>query len=176
MMVSAVCAVAGAPSPMMTAAPAAAIHLPRFTLSSLCVPRSLRYRFRRHSAELGFHLAPELYGEIVAVDFDVAPGKRRASRDVALELDVLRQAEGQQTLRQRALGRRLPAPHAEPALAVKNLAGFQIALGGGDHVGAKFFWRAGRLAAQGGGRHRDAEFQADQMDRAIERGVSAAAV
>src|SRR5262249_30672628 len=75
---------------------------------------------------------------------------------------------------ERALGRHLPAPDAEPALAVEHLAALERALGGRGDVGAKARRRAGRLPAQRGARHRHAELEPDHVDRSIERGVTPA--
>ena len=96
--------------------------------------------------------------------------------DVALELDVVRQAQRQQSALERHLGRRLLAPDAEAALAVEHLAGFQIALGGRHHVGAEAGGRAGRLVAQRAACDRNAEFEPDHVDRPVKRGVFAAFV
>ena len=84
--------------------------------------------------------------------------------------------ERQQSLVERALGRRLLAPDAEAALAVEHLAFPERALGGRDDVGAKAGGRAGRLPAQRRGRDRHAELEPDHVDRTVERGVAPALV
>ncbi len=76
------------------------------------------------------------------------PPERLALGDVALELDVVRQAERQVALAQRHIGRRLLAPHREAALAVEHLALLQRALGGGRHVRVEAHRRSRRLLAQ----------------------------
>src|SRR6266566_5593602 len=74
--------------------------------------RLFRRRLRVGRRERGFHFAPDFYREIVAVVFDVGPAQRLPRRDLALELDVVRQAQRQESGLERALGRALGAPHA----------------------------------------------------------------
>src|SRR3546814_11350275 len=85
-----------------------------------------------------------------AGDLDVGPGEPLALRNVALQLDVVREAEWQVAVPQRVVGRGLLAPHAVAALAVQHLPGPDVALGGRHHVGEEPDRAAGRLAAPRG--------------------------
>src|SRR3979490_306032 len=84
--------------------------------------------FRRSStrhirpAERRFHLAAHPHGEVVLVVIDIAPLEAFALGEVALEPDLMRKPERQETLGERALGRHLLAPDAEAAFAVEHLA------------------------------------------------------
>src|SRR5260370_2274504 len=98
--------------------------------------RLFRRRLRVGRRERRFHFAPDFYREIVAVVFDVVPAQRLPRRDLALELDVVRQAERQESSLERALGRALLAPHAIAALAIHDLAPLELPLFALDHTAA----------------------------------------
>src|SRR5712692_10972207 len=119
--------------------------------------RLFRRRLRVGRREGGFHFAPDFYRKIVAIVFDVGPAQRLPRRDLALELDVVRQAQRQESSLERALGRALLAPDAIAALAIEDLAALELALCGRDHVGAESRGGSGRLAPQCNRGDRDAE-------------------
>ena len=48
-------------------------------------------------AERRFHLAADFHGRVIRIVVHIGPAQRLAGRDIALELDVVRKAERQQT-------------------------------------------------------------------------------
>src|SRR5437764_549635 len=82
---------------------------------------------------------------------DVAPFEALALLDVALELDVMGDAQRKIALIERGVGWRLLAPNAEPALAVEHLARFELAFRRRDHVRVEADRRPRRLLAQSRG-------------------------
>ena len=68
--------------------------------------------------------------------------------------------------------RHQPAVDGVAPFPVEPRAGLQMRLGAGHRIGAEAGGRAGGLAAQRDGRHRDAELQPDQVIGLVHRGVA----
>src|SRR5882724_128293 len=77
------------------------------------------------------HLSPHAYHEIVRVVHNIRPFQQFAISDAALEAKTLREAERQVSVRERALGRHLPAVDPVAAFAIEIFARLERALGGG---------------------------------------------
>ena len=132
--------------------------------------------FRRGAAKSDFHLAPRLVRRRRGVHRHVGPRQALPLLHRSHDLDVVGQAERQAADARRRLGGQQLAPDRVAAFAVEQLAGLQVALGGGDDVGVPAGGDAGRLAAQGDARDRHADLEADQVPALVEREVAPARV
>ena len=102
--------------------------------------------------------------------------RRRTTASLAtarLSLTLPASPIGRAPLSETPRGRNGLRPDRVAALAVEHLAGLQVALGGGDGVGAELSRRPGRLVAQGRGQDADAGLEADHVERAPHRAVPA---
>src|SRR5438034_1303032 len=118
--------------PIMTSS-LAGMHLFRDIVAS---PKGSSFDDLPRLAERRLHLSAHLDCERAGIIGDIRPFEALAFGNVALEADVLRKPERQQTLSERARARDLLAVDAVAALSIEHLASFERALGGGDHVGA----------------------------------------
>src|SRR5690606_40413871 len=98
------------------------------------------------------------------VELDVGAADRGTGGDAAAQADTVREADRQAVLGARRGRWHEAPPHRLAALAVQDLALGQIALGGGDHLGAVADRRPGRLAAQRGRGAAGTALEPDQMD------------
>src|SRR5262249_11297137 len=88
-----------------------------------------------HRAETPLHL-PACGDSLITVGyFDVCPSQGRASRNVLLEADVVREADRQCTHPDAIGSPHRAAPYHVAAFAIELLAGAQIALGNGRNIG-----------------------------------------
>src|SRR5262245_58064183 len=103
---------------LLRPAPALAARRRPVTRARAALPRA----WLAAAAERRFHVTADLHGYTREIIGDVVPSERGAERHVTREPDVLRQAERQLPAFERTFRRRLPAPDAEPAFAVKDFA------------------------------------------------------
>src|SRR6266404_9248900 len=113
--------------------------------------------------EQPFHFPAYLDGVAGLVDDNIGPSQRLARGNRLEQLHTVGEPERQAADPEGSLSLHELADYRVAALAVQDLAGFQITLGGGHRVCAKPGGAAGWLAPQSHRRDRDADLQADQM-------------
>jgi len=114
------------------------------------------------------HLPAHLHGAIGRIDHHIRPVHQFTRSDGLGELPPVRQSERQGTGLERVGGWHQPADHRVAALPIQNLAGLEVALGGGDGVGTEARWAAGWLVTDPDRGDGDADLQANQVPALVQ--------
>jgi hypothetical protein len=125
----------------------------------------------RPGRPMHFRLFADIHRGVIRIVVDVAPPQHLAFRDVALELDLLREAERQEAPRAGAAG--VCLPQTEAALPSSTLALPERTLGGRDHVGVEATGAPVGSPRSARSRPR-CGLEPDHVDRPVERRVAAA--